>query len=86
VLPLVELDAGAAYLEMEFPWRDVEEPARANDPRHDAEVSELEDATTDADEADADLEGEDAEGGRCIISDYWHAAAIAGDVILGRAR
>lgn len=86
VLPLVELDAGGAFLDEAFPWSGVEPPASQGESGHESDISDGEDALAEseeneAEESDAEEEGD---GGRYLITDYWWTAIIARRVLLGQ--
>ncbi|KIG15334.1 hypothetical protein DB30_05666 [Enhygromyxa salina] len=86
VLPLVERDAGAAYLEGPFAWGAVACPMGDELAENESDISDTQDALASADQVDAEAEETEETAGRMLITDYWWAAKIAGDVILGRPR
>lgn len=82
VLPLVEPDAGGAFLDAPFPWSDVQVPAADTAAAHDSDVSDAAEAMAPEDVGDESAVGD----GRFIITDYWYTAHVARDVILGGPR
>lgn len=87
VMPIIERDAGGAYLETAFPWSSVSAPASVEVEVNESDITDSQDAfelegVDGADESDND----DVNDGRYLVTDYWWAADVAGDVILGRHR
>lgn len=78
VLPLVERDAGGAFLDEAFPWSSVEIPVSEGESGHESDISDTEEAFA---ESEAD---EAADAGRYLITDYWRTAIIARRVLLGQ--
>lgn len=83
-LPLIERDAGAAFLDAPFPWSCVGSTVSDDAPTHESDVTDTQEAL--APEEESEDNGGDVSDGRTFITDYWHTAKVARDVILGRAR
>ena len=86
VLPLVELDAGGAFLDEAFPWSSVEIPVSQGESGHESDISDGEEALAEsedneAEESDAE---EEEDVGRYLITDYWWTPTIARRVLLGQ--
>lgn len=79
VLPLVDLDAGGAYLDGAFPWGDVGPCIgdEDDDEDHDSDVSDHAEAVAEDEELEDD-------GLRSLVTDYWYTAKVARRVLLGK--